>query len=38
MVVAEEFATKDWYGSVTKRYRKPGNSPYAGKIVPLTCD
>src|SRR5437899_751045 len=26
MVVAEEYATKDWYGSVTKRYCKSGNT------------
>jgi Flp pilus assembly protein TadG len=38
MVVPEEYVTKDRWGNVTEQYCKTGNSPYVGKIVPLTND
>ena len=38
MVVAEEYVAKDWYGNVTEQYCKTGNSPYVGKVVPLSYD
>ena len=38
MVVPEEYVAKDWNGNVTEQYCKTGNSPYVGKIVPLTND
>jgi Flp pilus assembly protein TadG len=38
MVVAEEYVAKDWNGNVTEQYCKTGNSPYVGKIVPLSYD
>jgi Flp pilus assembly protein TadG len=37
MVVAEEYTTTDWQGNV-ERFCKTGNSPYVGKIVPLSSD
>jgi Flp pilus assembly protein TadG len=37
MVVAEEYTTTDWQGN-TERYCKTGNSPYVGKIKPLSYD
>jgi Flp pilus assembly protein TadG len=38
MIVPEEYVATDWYGNVTEQYCKTGNSPYVGKIVPLTND
>jgi hypothetical protein len=38
MVVAEEYVAKDWYGNVTEQYCKTGNTPYVGKVVPLSYD
>ena len=38
MVVPEEYVDTDWNGNVTEHYCKSGNSPYVGKIVPLSYD
>ena len=38
MVVVEEYITKNWDGSTNEQYCKTGNSPYVGKIVPLSYD
>ena len=38
MVVPEEYVAKDWYGNITERYCNTGNTPYVGKIVPLSYD
>jgi hypothetical protein len=38
MVVPEEYVATDWNGNVTERYCKTGNTPYVGKIMPLTYD
>jgi Flp pilus assembly protein TadG len=38
MVVPEEYVATDWNGNITERYCKSGNTPYVGKIVPLTYD
>jgi Flp pilus assembly protein TadG len=38
MVIPEEYVAKDWYGNITERYCNTGNTPYVGKIMPLTYD
>jgi Flp pilus assembly protein TadG len=38
MVVPEEYVETDWNGNVTERYCRSSNSPYMGKIMPLTYD
>ena len=35
---AEEYVQTDWYGNVSERYCKVGNTPYLQPIVPLSYD